>query len=354
MPVNGRRMSYRDRFRLRNRLLRLTLLYIAIAAAASFAVLFVLNNTASALAAQQPAPTPSATPTPAPTPTPTNPYAYQITGVPQDAKEVYFSHDGKYLIYRNGNSLTVMDTQANRMLKTIDDPAMTWARFIDDRDIVLYLTLQENSVGVNTYDIESGVQAKQTSFTVPANSKIKSAAFSSVKNYLCVNVETGTDSFSDEVYTVDVMKRTARLTLQNMINNMVVLSRTEKVYYTNGKGLLYFGDTAVSDTGEGTLLGRDARDKVYFQTSADRGTVHVVADGKRESTLQLTDIPNLVTFCNTNSGVYAIYDGFIVDLSKDAAAQIPFDKALDFVGIGGQNVFFRNAAGEILGIELLK
>jgi hypothetical protein len=352
MPVRGKGYRYRDRSRFRYRLLRLTVVYIVIAAAAAFTVLFVLNGNASAQAEQQkPQPTPIATSTPAPTPT--SPYAIKINGVPKDTKDFYFSFDGKYCMYQSGASLTVLDVLAGSTLKTIDDPSISWAQFINNRDIVLYMTQQGNSVAVNTSDVVSGAQVKQTSITVPANSKVKSAAFSSAKNYLCVNVETGTDSFSDEVYTVDIMKQTTRLTLQDIINNMVMPQRTEQVYYTNNKGTLYFGNKAVSNVGVGTLLGPDGKDKIYFQLTADRSTVNVVADGKLEKSISLPDISDLVRFFRTDSNMYAVYDGFLVDLSGDATAQIPFDKGLDFVGIGGKNVFFRNASGEILGIALL-
>lgn len=354
MPVRGRGYSYRDRFRLKNRLLRLTVTYIVIAAAVSFGVLFVLNGNASAAAAQQtPQPTPTATPAPTATPTPTSPYTSKLTGVPQDAKEFYFSYDGIYMAYRTATGFVVMDTQANRALKTVDDPNIQWMQFIDNRDIVLYLTLEGNSVVANTYNIGSDVQAKQqASFKVPADSKVKSAAFSNARNYLCVNVETGTDSFSDEVYAVDNMKQTTRLTLQDIINNLVLLNRTDQVYYTNSKGTLFFGNKSVSGLEAGTLIGRDDKDKVYFQAASNRGTVYVLADGKLENTLNLPDVTDLLTFWNTHSAVYAVYDGFLVNLSGNAAAQIPFDKALDFIGIGGKNVFFRNVAGEVLAVTL--
>ncbi len=352
MPGNGRGYKYRDRYRLRYRLLRLTVLYIAVAAAASFAVLFALNGNAEALAAQKAEPTATAVPTATPATTP-SPYAYTITGVPKDTMELYFSYNGKYLAYRTGAGITVMDTGANTTLKTIEDPGIQWMRFIENREIVLYITMEGNTVAVSTYNIQSGAQARQASITVPANSKVKSAAFSSMRNYLCVDVQTGTDSFSDEVYTVDIMKRTARLTLQDVINNLVLTRRTNQVYYTNSKGILYLGDKALNDAGEGKLLGPDGKDRMYFQSAADRSAISVIADGKRESSISLPNVANLVLFYRTDSTLYAVFDGYLVDLSGDVDVQVPFDKGLDFAGIGGKNVFFRNAAGDMLGIEML-
>lgn len=350
MPGKGSGRGFRDQSRHRGRLLLLTVVYIVLAAAVSFGILFLLNGNAAAQAAKQaPQPTPTATPAPTPTPSPTQSFAYKITGVPADAKQTDFSYDGKYLAYSGVSGFVVVDTQANKMLKTIGDTGMVWWQFMDSRDIVLYLTLQGTSVTVNTYDIGRDVQAAQTSFKVPSGAKVKSAAFSSATNYLCVNIETD----SDEVYTVDIMKDTARLTLQDVISNLVLMRRTEQVYYTNSKGTLYFGNKAVTEVGAGILLGSDGQDKVYFQSTADKSTIYVVAGGKQESKLQLSDLPDLVTFCSTYSGdMYAVFDGFLIDLSKDASAQIPFDKGLDFVGIGGRNVFLRNAAGEILAAPL--
>ena len=332
--------------------MRLALFFAAAALGVSFAIFFVLNNNATAEAqARMQAQQAAQTPVPTATPTPTPAYGQKITGVPKDTKQMYFSFDGKYCAFADSTGLVVKDAGTDTTVKTITDAGICWAQFLDERDTLLYLALQGTGIAVRTYDIGSDTVTGQLSITVPANAKVKGAAFSCARNYLCVNVESGTGNTTDEVYTADIMKRTGRLTLQGSIDNLVLADRTKTVYYTNADSLLCCQDTVLKDAKEGVLLGRDAKDNVYFQTAADKGTVYVIAGQKRTTSLELSDVADIVQFYSSPGSVYAVYDGYLVNLAGDVTRQIAFDKGMDFMGIGGANIYLRNKDGDVLGYD---
>lgn len=353
MPINRR--GYR---RARPaRYVRPALFFAVIALAASFLILMVLNGNAAEQARQDAqarasaAQTPAPAQTPAQTPAPAPGYAQKIAGVPADA-EMYFSFDGRYCAYMDGGALTVRETASGAQAAAVAGEGLVWAQFLDERDALLYLTLQGEALSVNNCNAGNGRDTRQLSIKLPGDAKVKAADVSCARGYLCVNVRTGTKFFYDEVYSVDIMKRTVRLNLQETINDMAVAERTRAVYYTNGSGYLYCGEKALSGKEEGTLLGIDAKDKVYFQKAADKSTVFVFEGEEKTAELQLPNIANILRFYKTPKSVYAVYDGYLLDITGDLTKRFEYDKSMGFMGIGGNSVFLRGADGDVIGFDL--
>lgn len=339
------------------KLLRMTGIYAAAAFAICFIVLFSLNssivfaattgaqaaaNTANAKASAGNAETPA--------PTSANKPVLTLKGVPAGAQDIAFSFDDKYCTYMYQSKLYVKDMKTGGTLKAITGNAITSPVLMSDRDILLYFTPGSGTITLNTYNIDNGQSTKQTSFSYPAGSKVKAVTYSNATNLVYVNIEqTKNGSETDAVYLINIMKNVQTVSLSTVVNNMVLLGKTNSLYYNNAQNTVYMNGKPVSGLQKSKVIGRDAEDRVYAQSANSAGAIYILENGKLFKTLTLPDT-NVNKYYADQKGVYAVYSGYLVNLTGDMQSKLQYDSGLEFLGIGGSNAYFRDAGGDIVGL----
>jgi hypothetical protein len=198
---------------------------------------------------------------------------------------------------------------------------------------------------LKTYNIDSDQTIDQVELSVSGGAAVKAVDYSNDTNLVFVNIEkTKNGTVSDSVYSIDIMKNTQKLSLGSIVDNMVLLGKTNSLYYNDEKSNLYLHAEPFAGLQKGKLIGRDEEDNVYVQSADDPGSVYKVSNEKLADTLALPD-PNVIRFYADKKNVYAVYGNYIVNLSGDMQAKLEFDSHLQFLGFGGANAYLLEAGG---------
>jgi hypothetical protein len=325
------------------KIVRLTGLYAVIAFCTWFCILFYLNGTVVFAA---PGPSTSVSAAQA---TPTD-NRIHLEGVPWDAQDIAFSYDGEYCTYILGSSLVVREIATGRTVRTIKGDGLSHPVLMADRNILMYFTREESGIVLNTYDIGADRLSNQADFSVSAGAQVKSMDYSNQTNLLYVCFSQDNDgSEKDMVYCVNIMKDVSRTPASGVVDNMVLLGQTDELCYNGPDGTLYAKDRLFKSLQKGKIIGRDAQDRIYVQSPDNGGTVYVCEMGREPQQITL-DGGAPLRFYTDQKNVYALYAASLVNVSGQKR-KTDFDSSLQFLGMGGDAAYFREADGSIAGMK---
>jgi hypothetical protein len=276
----------------------------------------------------------------------------KITDMPDDAENVSFSYDDKYCTYLYHNEIYIKDIATNKLLRKItENTGISKSMLMNNRDIVLYFCIVDNNIKVKTYNIESDLIIEQKSISLPNGASLKAVDYSSSTNLVFVNLEKlSGDTATDSIYYLNVMKQLKQISLGDIINNMVLLNNSLTLYFEDNNNNLYCHSKLVSGVKNVHLIGCDENDNIYAQSLSDKSSIYVINSQKIINTLKLKDT-SYIGFFTDKINAYAVYDSYIVNLSKDINVKISYDSALRFTGMGGNNVYFKDTNGDIVAIK---
>ncbi len=343
------------------KILRLTGIYAAIAFAICFSVLVSLNNSvvfaetttspqASAATVGSDATTDlSSLSETSASPSTTQKPEVLLSGIPADAQNIAFSYDDRYCTYMAGTHLHIKDMKTGDNVKTITTSGIRWPVLMNDRNILMYFTVSGTTLALNTYNIDSNQSVKQTSLTFPSGAKIKAVDYSNATSLVFINLaQTQNGTETDSVYSINIMKKVRKFSLSSVVDNMVLLGKENSLYYDDAQNNLYLHGKPFTGLKEGKLLGRDIEDRVYA-LSVDNDMVYILSNEKLDKTLVIPNT-NYIEFYSDKNSVYAVYNGYIINLSGDMNAKLQYDRGLQFIGMGGSNAYFRDAENNIIGL----
>jgi len=324
------------------KIVRLTAIYAAIAFAVWFCILFYLNGTVvfadTTVSGSVPV---SSDKSKVPADGNT-----RLTGVPADAQDIAFSHDGAYCTYMYNSQLFVREIATGKT-KTITGN-VSHPVLMADRNILLYFTA-DNGVVLNTYNIDSGQETRQASFAGEAGARVKAVDYSNQTNLVYVNLaQLKGNAETDAVYSVNIMKTIRKVPVSRVADNMVLLGALDTIYYNTTDGRLYGGSKQLADKGK--VIGRDAQDRVYVLSWTDNRTVLIYKKKKRVDTVTLPE-PGPIRFYTNQKGVYAVYGTHMINLAGDVNTKMQFESGLAFIGMGGENTYFRDTDGSIVFVK---
>jgi hypothetical protein len=186
------------------------------------------------------------------------------------------------------------------------------------------------------------VITEQKSINLPTGSILKSVDYSSSTNLVFVNLErTNVNSTIDSIYYLNIMKELKKISLGNIINNMVLLNNSLTLYFEDNNNNLFCHSNLISDVKNVHLIGCDINDNVYVQSLDNKNMISVINNQKVINTIKLKD-PLFVGFFTNKINVYAVYDSYIINLSGDMNVKLSYNIDLRFIGMGGTNAYFKD------------
>lgn len=278
---------------------------------------------------------------------PGKPAAIQAT-MPKGASDVSFSFDGQYMAYLSGGQLYVMNLSDSSPKAVSGADQVMQYRMMSNQHIIIYFTVTGSQLSVKTYNIESGVQTVQKSFTVPLGTTIRGADYSTNTNMIMIDASRGNGAGST-VYSLNIMKRLKSRSTAKTVGSLVLLNNSAGYYCVDANHRLYFNLAPVSALANQTvkLLGSDASDSVYVQSLTDKKNVYMLRNNALSATIKL-DNPDFSAVYASKSGVYLIYPDHIVDLTGTGVKDVPYDRQLTFLAVGGSTAYFVNGKGAIV------
>lgn len=279
-----------------------------------------------------------------------------ITKIPKDAINISFSKDNKYCMYLNKGIIYIQQIGTSKIIRKITESSqITKALLLEDRNIVIYFTLGKKSisnsetVNIMTYNIDKNERTVQQFFSISKGSIIKDIEYSNLTNLILVNTEQGRiNSISDKVYYINIMKRVKSLATEKKVDNMVLLNKSLSLYYQNDKGILYCNSKKIKgfDNVKVHLLGRDSNDNIYAQPLIKRTTIYVLNNDKIIKTLQLSN-PNYTKILYNGSGIYAVYKGYVVNLTSNISKKINYNSNFNFIDIVGDRIYMKDKKNKL-------
>lgn len=276
-----------------------------------------------------------------------------LSGVPENASDVSISYDGKYCSYISDGKLNIRDTQKNTAVRTIG-PSVLKAILMHNRNIVIYLTSgSSGTLYVKTYNIDNGTVTEQKSIAIPGNAEVIKLDYSTATSTVFFNVRTGSGANArDTVYYLDIMKRLHKNSLGYAAQHIIMLEKSVTFFYTDAQGILHSKLKAVKglENTKVRLLGSDSADNVYLQSLDNPNTLIKLDNSNGTSTVSLQDTNYKEAYCD-KTGVYLIYGNYIINVASNPDSKMAYDGNLNFIGMGGSSMFFRDGNGNIVSLS---
>jgi hypothetical protein len=204
----------------------------------------------------------------------------KLTDVPDDAINISFSYDGKYCVYLYNNEIYIKEINADKTINKISDKAVI-ANFtlMNDRNRIIYFTVKDTFLNINTFDIDNNIGTFQKTVNIPAGATVKYVDYSSLLNQILINVESSKGSnLISRIYRINLMKNIYTLGVSSEINKMVLLNNTYCLYFEDKNNNLYCYPEPLTGFNKKKvhLLGNDIDDNVYIQSLENKiGRAHV-------------------------------------------------------------------------------
>ena len=268
--------------------------------------------------------------------------------VPAEAKNISLLYDRKNLIYLNSGNLYIKNIEKDTILSTVvENTPVLYARPLDDRDIIMYFTYDQNKLEIKTFDVNKGEKTQQKSITVKNFYQIKNLKYSSLTNLIYINVVINENQvFKDKVYRVDIMKDISLYTVNKEISQLELLNSKDTVVYQNVLNNVYIKGKQFEyeNYKEFKLLGVDKNDSIYLLALNNKGTVIAVKNGSIQKLQQLDNI-NFTDIINRDNKIYLIYKDYILDLIDNKKIKISPD--VKIVDINKSSILLENTKNEI-------
>ena len=242
--------------------------------------------------------------------------------ISRNAKDIQYSFDNKYYTYLFEDKVYVGSLTDGSIVSTIEeDTPICYYHLLYDKNLIVYFTKVLNgttaTLQLNTYDIGTKRKIEYNTFTVRNFSKIKDMDMSPVINILYINVEQQTgNSTNNIIYKIDLFNNMSQIKSGLIVDKMIMLQNTDRVYYEDSNSNIYYSNTKLSIFSEKVnMIGIDNDEYLYF-LSQDNSKVYKVKNNKITDTIELKD-KNVKTTYSNNQRVFLIYSSYIIEVSSN-------------------------------------
>lgn len=242
--------------------------------------------------------------------------------ISRNAKDIQYSFDNKYYTYLFEDKVYVGSLTDGSIVSTIEeDTPICYYHLLYDKNLIVYFTKVLNgttaTLQLNTYDIGTKRKIEYNTFTVRNFSKIKDMDMSPVINILYINVEQQTgNSTNNIIYKIDLFNNMSQIKSGLIVDKMIMLQNTDRVYYEDSNSNIYYSNTKLSIFSEKVnMIGIDNDEYLYF-LSQDNSKVYKVKNNKITDTIELKDKDVKTTYSN-NQRVFLIYSSYIIEVSSN-------------------------------------
>lgn len=277
-----------------------------------------------------------------------------LSGIRDGATDISFSYDGSDCIYIDNGKLVVINIKNNNTVRKIG-PSVTNAVMMNNQKIIIYITVDKytaslSSLKINTYNIQSDIITLQKLITIPTGTTIFKLSYSADTSTVFFDARSK-GSEKDTIYYLNIMKTVHKQQLGFAVRDIVLLNNAVKFYYTDSNDILYTKLSAVGSLNNSKvkILGVDSEDNLYMQSLDDKN-IFVMDTSNQIKTISLLEPNFKESYCDAN-GVYLVYNNYAINIASNPNTKMDFDNNLSFIGIGGDNIFFRNTNGNIVSMH---
>ncbi|MFL0194864.1 hypothetical protein ACJDU8_04645 [Clostridium sp. WILCCON 0269] len=231
--------------------------------------------------------------------------------VPDEAKDIKISHDGKYISYYNGQSLIVIDTSNNdkKEVTLADSNELsyyTW--FLDTNNILIaekateagssYLKFESYDPKKDvSYAVKNEEKNQQLSILLPDKEyEVKYIAFSGASNVTYIS--SGKEQARSRIYRVNIMNQ---MNLVNFVN--CELGNIKAVNTQNGDELVYEDRTYNRiRTGRGGVIATGENAKHYLLNTDKENNIYIGnGDNNKVNKIFVTNLKSIGTNWQTHT-----------------------------------------------------
>ncbi len=139
----------------------------------------------------------------------------------------------------------------------------------------------------------------------------------------------------------------------NAVGGINLLSGTFDLYYQNEEGILFCNSQKVNgfENEKVNLLGRDSNDNIYVQPLAQKGMVYVVSGSKIIKTIRLDDT-GFLKLQYGRTGIYAVYDSYIRNLTDNTNRKILYDSNYSFLDLVNDRIYLKDKNNDIVSSKV--
>ncbi len=271
-----------------------------------------------------------------------------------------YSFNNKYYTYLKDKKIYINTVEDAKNVDIIEeDNPICYYNLLYDKNLILYFTQVEgdnsSKLQLKTYEINTKKKMSYNTFTVNNFSCIKDMNMSPIINMIYINVETKTTKATNNIiYKVDLFNSMTQVKSGILIDKMIMLQHTDKVYYEDSKSNIYVGNTLISLFKEKVdMIGIDYDDNLYFMSEESKDKVYIVSNNKIKETITLKDTEVVKTYSN-NEGVYLVYPTYVVNVAKDSNEKIGrVSNFVNFEAIKGDTMYLKTQDNYVLNTKIL-
>ncbi|SKA79770.1 hypothetical protein SAMN05443428_103123 [Caloramator quimbayensis] len=253
------------------------------------------------------------------------------TVLPEGAKYVAATFDGNYVTYVDSDKLYIKDIKTDNVYDVVeDDVPIIYSLPLSDRNIVMYITYDDENLAIKTYDIDKRESTEHKAFKASKIEEICDVRYSSYTNMIYINAKTKNFGISkNNIYRVDIMKNVSVYAKGKKIEDIQLLNNKDALIYEDIDNKVHIKSKIFKyeDNKRFKLLGVDEEDNIYLLSLDKEGTVFVVKDGNVVNERHIEDLSYESVF-NRDNKVFLVYKDYVYDVVNDRTIKIKPDSTL--------------------------
>jgi hypothetical protein len=222
--------------------------------------------------------------------------------IPQEAKNLSTSFDGKYISYYENNILHVINTKTgdNKKIDFQEGIVVSNYKWIYDRNRMVILEKNEGNIKLSYYDIDRDQKEKSLTICKATQSaEVKDIEISTLTNMIYIRIE---DSGKSKIYSFNSMDEMNNAsTRTTLVGNMRVLTLENKlVYEDQAENKIYVYEKSKENPNKGyvnnainiegvtkpVLLSTDDNDNIFIGSEQDGKITDVYYGNLEQSTIK--------------------------------------------------------------------
>lgn len=271
------------------------------------------------------------------------------TIVPENAEYVAATYDGNYVTYIDSDKLYIKDIKSDDVYDIIeDDVPIIYSLPLSDRNIIMYLTYDDENLAIKTYDIDKKESTEHKIFKASHIEGISDVRYSSYTNMIYINAKTKNFGiYRNNIYRVDIMKNVSVYAKGKKIEDMQLLNNKDALIYEDSDNKVHIKSKIFKyeDNKRFKLLGVDGEDNIYLLSLDKENTIFAVKDGEVVNERHIEDLSYESVF-NRDNKVFLVYRDYVYDVVNDKKIKIKPDSTV--VDINDNHIVYKYSDNKIV------
>ena len=277
------------------------------------------------------------------------------------ATSFQYAFNNKYYTYLKDSKVYINTTADAKNVDILEETnPICYYNLLYDKNLILYFTEEKGAnsskLQLKTYEITTKKKMEYNVFTVNNFSAIKDMNMSPIINMIYINVETKTKTLTNNIiYKVNLFNSMTQVKSGIIVDKMVMLQHTDKIYYEDNKSNIYLGNGMINLFKEKVdMLGVDYDDNLYFLSKENKDKVYKVTNNKIAKTITLSDKDVVKSYYN-NEGVFLVYPTYVINVAgEDPYKRIGrVSKYVDFQAIKSDIMYLKTNDNNIIKTKIL-